>query len=84
MIRRERVGSEPANARSAYVLRAVLAAVGLVVCAAGAAGAWATSRNSPDSRWTITAVVLGVLGLAAVIDLVVVVRRLREERRPLR
>ncbi|WP_298801858.1 DUF6343 family protein [uncultured Pseudokineococcus sp.] len=60
-------GSAPA--RSALTLRAVLAALGLVVCAGGAA--WAGVVGAP--AWLV--VVLVLLAVVAVVDLVVIGRR---------
>ena len=66
-------GAPPA--RSALGLRLVLAAFGLVVCAAGAV-AFALIGQ------TALVVVMAVLALVALVDLGVVVRRRRLERRP--
>lgn len=58
-----------APARSALTLRAVLAAFGLLLCAALAA--WAVVVGAPG--WLV--VVLVVLAVVAVVDLVVIGRR---------
>lgn len=58
-----------APARSALTLRAVLAGLGLVVCAGGAA--WAGAVGAP--AWLV--VVLVALAVVAVVDLVVIGRR---------
>ena len=83
--RRERLGTEPSNARSAYMLRAVLASIGLVVTgpAAVALGVAASRDSAHSSRWGGLAAVCGLLFLAAAADLVVVLLRIREEHRPL-
>ncbi|GAA2028028.1 DUF6343 family protein [Pseudokineococcus marinus] len=60
-------GAAPAH--SALTLRAVLAALGLVVCAGGAA--WAGAVGAPAGL----VVVLVVLAVVAVVDLVVIGRR---------
>jgi hypothetical protein len=69
-----RVGAEPANARSPLNLRLVLALIGLVVCAAGALGAWLADQRVP-------AAILAVGALVALVDLVVVQYRRAQRRR---
>ncbi|MEJ5946203.1 DUF6343 family protein [Pseudokineococcus basanitobsidens] len=58
-----------APARSALTLRAVLAGLGLLLCAGGAV--WAAATGGP--AWLV--VVLVVLAVVAVVDLVVIGRR---------
>jgi hypothetical protein len=60
-------GAPPAA--SALTLRAVLAAFGLVACAAGAVALWLVARAA------LPAVVFAVLALLAFVDLVVVLTR---------
>lgn len=68
------IGGAP-PARSALGLRMILAAFGLVVCAAGAVAFGLIGQ-------TALVVVMVLLAVAAAVDLVVVVRRRRLERRP--
>lgn len=79
MVRRERIGSEPANARSAYGLRAVLAALGVGVAGLLAVAFGLRAADAPAERgqWVAMTAVLAVLAVAAAVDLVVVLRRLR-------
>ncbi len=81
----ERAGNEPATARSALRLRLLLAAFGALFCAAAAAGMLWVAEADPDHRvrWVLGAVFFAAAAVAAVIDLVVIVNRLRDERRPL-
>ncbi|WP_432543337.1 DUF6343 family protein [Kineococcus sp. SYSU DK002] len=76
---RGRTGEEARTARSPLRLRLVLALFGLVVCTALAV-AWFTVDDPPGGSrapgW-----VLAVLAGLAVVDLVVVSRRLRRRRR---
>ena len=69
-IPQERRGNESASARSALNLRLLLAAFGLVVCAALAILAFASDAPAPG-------IVLAVLAGVAIGDLVVVQRRRR-------
>jgi len=82
----ERVGNEPATARSPLRLRLVLALFGAVSCAAGVAGSlWlAAADDRHQLRWTLAAVVFAAASVAALLDAVVIVNRLRDERRPMR
>jgi len=66
------IGGAP-PARSALRLRLILAVFGLVTCAAGAIAC--ALLGLPAG-----AIVVGVLALAAAVDIVVVARRLRAER----
>jgi len=68
------IGGAP-PARSALGLRLGLAAFGVVICAAGALAFAAIDV------WS-AAVVLAVLAVVAVVDAIVVVRRMRVERKP--
>ncbi|KOT38037.1 hypothetical protein ADK41_17465 [Streptomyces caelestis] len=84
--RSPRTGTEPVTARSPLRLRLLLAAVFLPLFVAGAAlfGVWAAGADAGDSPGRgpliLLAVVCGVLALTALLDLVVVLRRLRRER----
>ncbi|PWI42922.1 DUF6343 family protein [Streptomyces sp. ICBB 8177] len=78
-----RAGSEPVTARSPLRLRSALAAVALVVFAAGTGAlAWwstaTTTDGSPNTAELATlAGVCGVIAATALVDLLVVRRRLR-------
>lgn len=82
-----RRGTEPWNAQSPLGLRLLLSGVFLpLFCAAAVLfGLWAASSGPGDSpgRGVLTAIAVmcGVLALIAAIDVLVVVRRLRRERR---
>ncbi|MFH8449184.1 DUF6343 family protein [Streptomyces fungicidicus] len=84
--RSPRTGTEPVTARSPLRLRLLLAAVFLPLFVAGAAlfGARAALSGAGDSPGRgpliLLAAVCGVLALTALLDLVVVLRRLRRER----
>ncbi|NHC16326.1 DUF6343 family protein [Motilibacter deserti] len=84
MTRRERVGDEPATARTALGLRAALAAFGLVLCGGFAVATFvsASGRDDPGGLWAFFGVLV-VLALVALVDLVVLVRRIADEQRPL-
>ena len=74
---RGRTGEEPSTALSPLRLRVVLAALGSAFSAVVAAGAL-TTHNA--SGWLlVTGMVLTVLALVGVIDIVVVLRRLRRD-----
>ncbi|MFK4155443.1 DUF6343 family protein [Streptomyces fungicidicus] len=79
--RSPRTGTEPVTARSP-----LLAAVFLPLFVAGAVlfGAWAALSGAGDSPGRgpliLLAAVCGVLALTALLDLLVVLRRLRRER----
>lgn len=81
-----RTGTEPVTARSPLRLRLLLAAGFLPFFLAGAAlfGMWAARSDAGDSPGrgplVLLAVVCGVLALTALLDLMVVLRRLRRER----
>ncbi|RKS75435.1 hypothetical protein CLV35_1901 [Motilibacter peucedani] len=81
--RRESSGAEPSAARSALVLRAVLAAFGALVCG-GFSGLALVGAAGHDDRRGLLVFGLGtaVLALVALVDIVVLVRRIRQERRP--
>ena len=81
----ERAGDEPATARSPLRLRLVLAAFGALFCGAVAVGLLWVADGEPAHRlrWTIAALVFGAAAVVALIDLVVIVNRLRDQRRPL-
>ncbi|WP_411158605.1 DUF6343 family protein [Streptomyces sp. TRM68416] len=82
-----RTGTEPRTARSALRLRLLLSAVYLPIFAAGAVlfGVWAARSGAGDSpgRGPLVglAAACAALVLLAALDLVVVRRRLRRERR---
>ncbi|MGW3592157.1 DUF6343 family protein [Streptomyces fungicidicus] len=82
--RSPRTGTEPVTARSP--LRLLLAAVFLPLFVAGAVlfGVWAALSGAGDSPGRgpliLLAAVCGVLALTALLDLLVVLRRLRRER----
>jgi len=84
--RSPRTGTEPVTARSPLRLRLLLAAVFLPLFVAGATlfGAWAALSGAGDSPGRgpliLLAAVCGVLALTALLDLLVVLRRLRRER----
>ncbi|MEU3105100.1 DUF6343 family protein [Streptomyces griseoflavus] len=81
-----RSGTEPVTARSPLRLRAVLAGVFLPLFVAGCAlfAVWAADAGPGDSPGRgpliFIAAVCGFLALTALLDLVVVLRRLRRER----
>ncbi|MER7840794.1 DUF6343 family protein [Streptomyces sp. NPDC096040] len=85
-----RTGTEPVTARSAVRLRLLLSGIFLPLFAASCVlfGVWAAHSRAVDSPGRAVlvalAVVCGVLALAAALDLLVVMRRLRRERRPSR
>lgn len=84
--RSPRTGTEPVTARSPLRLRLLLAAVFLPLFLAGTAlfgtrAAWSDAGDSPGrGPLILLAVVCGVLALTALLDLAVVLRRLRRER----
>jgi hypothetical protein len=82
----ERAGDEPATARSPLRLRLVLAAFGMLFCAAAAGGLlWvAAAATAHRLLWLVAAAVFAAAGLVAAVDLMVIVNRLRDEHRPLR
>jgi hypothetical protein len=67
------IGGAP-PARSALGLRLVLASFGVVVCSAGAVAFAAVDKP-------VLVVVVAVLAAAAIVDIAVVIRRLRNEQR---
>lgn len=73
----ERVGNEPATARSPLRMRLVLASFGLVVLL------FATVLFALRGP-LVAAVLAGAAALVTLVDLVIVVNRLRDARRPLR
>lgn len=81
-----RTGTEPITARSPLRLRLLLAGVSLLVLLAGCVlfGVWAADAGPGDSPGRgpliFIAAVCGFLALTALVDLVVVRRRLRRER----
>lgn len=81
-----RTGTEPVTARSPLGLRLLLASVFLPLFVAGCAlfAVWAADAGPGDSPGRgpliFLSVVCGFLALTALVDLVVVVRRLRRER----
>ncbi|MFE2042402.1 DUF6343 family protein [Streptomyces sp. NPDC059477] len=83
----QRTGTEPRTARSPLRLRMLLSGIFLPVFVAGAVGfaIWAALSepgDSPGRAVTVTlAAVCAALALAAGVDLAVLVRRVREERR---
>ncbi|MFD8544834.1 DUF6343 family protein [Streptomyces sp. NPDC059649] len=85
---RRRSGSEPVTARSPLRLRLVLSAAAVVVFGAGTArfAVWSAASGPQDSPGPtvllVLAVVCAVLVLVAALDLVVLLRRIRRERRP--
>jgi Family of unknown function (DUF6343) len=85
---RRRSGTEPLTARSPLRLRLILSAVAVVVFGAGAArlAVWSAASGPRDSPGPtvllVLAVVCGVLVLLAAVDLFVLLRRIRRERRP--
>ncbi|MFG3115034.1 DUF6343 family protein [Streptomyces sp. NPDC048197] len=85
---RRRSGTEPVTARSPLQLRLVLSAAAVVVFGAGTAcfAVWSAAAGTQDSpgptALLVLAVVCGVLVLLAALDLVVLLRRIRRERRP--
>lgn len=84
--RSPRTGTEPVTARSPLRLRLLLAGIFLPLFLAGCAlfAVWAADAGPGDSPGrgplTFLAVVCGVLALTALLDLLVVLRRLRRER----
>ncbi|MEU6005420.1 DUF6343 family protein [Streptomyces sp. NPDC047453] len=84
--RSPRTGTEPVTAQSPLGLRLLLSGVFVPVFAAATAyfAVWAADSGPGDSPGpgplTAIAVVCGVLALFAMVDLVVVARRLRRER----
>ena len=82
----ERAGNEPATARSPLRLRLILTTFGALSSAAGVAGfLWLAGDDEAHRlRWTMAAVVFAASFVAALLDGVVIVNRLRDERRPLR
>ncbi|MCW2612008.1 MAG: hypothetical protein QOC93_2068 [Actinomycetota bacterium] len=75
---RDRPGTEPATARSPLTLRAVLAAIAIVTCLVAAALVSAFDAGG-SPRWLVT--LLLVVAVISVVDLVVVLRRLRRHDR---
>lgn len=81
-----RTGTEPVTARSPLRLRLLLAGIFLPLFLAGCAlfAVWAADAGPGDNPGrgplTFLAVVCGVLALTALLDLLVVLRRLRRER----
>jgi hypothetical protein len=84
MPRRERSGAEPSAARSALVLRACLAAFGVLVCGGFAVASLVSAAGHDDRRGLrVFGAVVAVMALTALVDLTVVLRRIARERRPL-
>ncbi|KOG41137.1 DUF6343 family protein [Streptomyces decoyicus] len=85
-MRRPRTGTEPVTARSPLRLRLILASAALVVFTAAtvrlAMGAHSAGPHDSPSATVllVLAVVCGVLALAAILDLVVLRRRMRSQR----
>ncbi|MBW8794222.1 MAG: hypothetical protein JF597_11665 [Streptomyces sp.] len=84
--RSPRTGTEPVTARSPLRLRLLLSGIFAPVFVAATAyfAVWAADSGPGESPGrgplTVLAVVCGVVALLALIDLVVVARRLRRER----
>ncbi|GEB48206.1 MULTISPECIES: DUF6343 family protein [Streptomyces] len=84
--RHARRGTEPVTARSDLPLRALLSGFGVPFFAAATAlfAWWASvsdSHTTPSATLlTVLAVVCGVLALGAAVDLLVIRRRMRQER----
>ena len=84
MPRRESSGAEPSAARSALVLRALLAVFGALVCGGFAVASFLSAAGHDDrGGLRVFGLVVALLALLALVDLVVVLRRIRRERRPL-
>ncbi|MFF4948842.1 DUF6343 family protein [Streptomyces chattanoogensis] len=85
-MKRPRTGTEPVTARSPLRLRLILASAALVAFAAGTLRfAIGASTYQPHDSPGLTvrlvlAVVCGVLAILAAVDLVVVLRRCRNDR----
>lgn len=85
---RRRSGTEPVTARSPLRLRLVLSASAVVVFGATTAcfavwpGGIRHAGLPGPTALLVLAVVCGVLALLAALDLVVLLRRIRRERRP--
>ncbi|MFG2833339.1 DUF6343 family protein [Streptomyces sp. NPDC048434] len=85
-MRRSRTGTEPVEARSPLRLRLILASAALVVFAAAtvrlAMGAHSAGPHDSPSPTVllVLAVVCGVLAIVGMLDVVVLIRRLRSER----
>jgi membrane protein YdbS with pleckstrin-like domain len=75
---RDRAGSEPANARSPLTLRAILAGAAVVFCVVAAALVSVFDAGGSPT-WLVT--LLLVVAVVSVIDLAVVLRRLRRHDR---
>lgn len=75
---RDRLGDEPATARSPLTLRAVLAGIAVVSTLAAAALVSAFDAGG-SPRWLVT--LLLVVAVISAVDLVVVFRRLRRHDR---
>ncbi|KHL18331.1 hypothetical protein CLV56_3272 [Mumia flava] len=76
----QHTGTEPTKARSPYRLRLVLAIGGAILFAVAAAGAFLMSDPATGVREL--GVVAALLAVLAIIDAVVVARRMHREGRP--
>jgi Family of unknown function (DUF6343) len=75
-----RSGSEPATARSPVRLRLALALFGVIVCLAVAVVAWSLRDEGHPTAMAVVGIVAVAAAVVAVIDLVVLERRLHRSR----
>lgn len=73
-------GTEPATARSPVRLRLALAVFGAIVCLAVAAVAWALRDEGHPTAMAVIGVVAVAAAVVAVVDLVVLERRVHRTR----
>ena len=75
-----RSGTEPATARSPVRLRLVLAVFGVIVCLAVAVVAWSLRDEGHPTAMAVVGIVAVAAAVVAVVDLVVLERRLHRTR----
>ncbi len=75
---RERPGTEPSNARSAYGLRFMLSALFGLATAIGCIWLFVAAASNDyrnEGTLIVLAIILGVVALTAIIDIIVIYRR---------
>jgi len=75
-----RSGTEPRTARSALRLRLLLSGIALPLAVIATIYFGIRAARTGETVWTVEAVIVGAVAVIALIDLVVIVRRLRARR----